>query len=386
MVSHIALLGADGLVPDRNLPQVSAEALAVSGATTVPVVNGWTYELSASSAASVSLDGGPGTQVAILWSGVGGIVEGQGVSNGETWAAVRLTAGWRLFLVAGPVDVSASTPRFDDLTATVVLAADRGVRWRVGGVVKPAGSVPVAAPATVTVTASALPGYQLVGASSWSHTFAAPAVTATAPDDLSGLSGWFDPTVAGSVTVDESSRVSEIANRMSGGPVPVQSDPEKRLLFSGSMNGLPVLRTSSAVGTDLNLSSGVLTQPWASSYTLFAVARCDSTDQVWNLVTPAVSVNPTTVVTLSPAIATSAVLGRTYFVVVTRDGTNQRLWVDGVEKGSAPSTGGLSAVGIGATTQTGNSTIGDTGYFSRTLTASEIESLYLWARAKWGLL
>src|SRR5690606_16489587 len=84
---------------------------SVSGAVSLPVTHGWTYELHATAAASVTLNAPLGSQVAIIWTGTTGALEGRPVADGEAWAAVRLTAGWSLFPVnLAPPDTTPPTP------------------------------------------------------------------------------------------------------------------------------------------------------------------------------------------------------------------------------------------------------------------------------------
>lgn len=78
-----------------------AHSQNVSGITSLPVTANHLYELTATSEATVTLTGTEGAQVAIRWSGVSGTVEGQAVSAGQTWVAVRWASGWVLYEVGG---------------------------------------------------------------------------------------------------------------------------------------------------------------------------------------------------------------------------------------------------------------------------------------------
>lgn len=394
-------------IPESQLPAylgqtelantfAGAHAQNVSGSTSLPVTPNHLYELTATSTAAVTLSGATGAQVAIRWAGAAGTVEGQAVSAGQTWVAVHWASGWVLYEVGGSggdpaTPVTATVPTFDDATSTIVLSAVDGVQWRVDGVVKPAGSVPVDAPATVTVTATALSGYVLVGTSSWSHSFPAPTVTPTAPDELADLIGWYDPSDSGSVTLDGEGRPSSVDGQ-NAGSLPIAQTTAANRPFMTTMNGIGAFKTDSAVNNTQNLSTGVLPQPWSTSATVFGVARCDNNANPWNSVfasgSLAVYLNSTqALVTGNPVLSAATAMGRTYFLALSQDSDTgtARLYIDGVEVASGARAATLSTFGISGSSGTGNSTIGDIGMYGRALPQSEINSLYLWAKGKWGL-
>lgn len=78
-----------------------AHSQNVAGAVSIPVEANHLYDLTATSTATVTLTGAEGTQVAIRWSGAPGTVEGQAVSAGQTWEAMRWASGWVLYEVGG---------------------------------------------------------------------------------------------------------------------------------------------------------------------------------------------------------------------------------------------------------------------------------------------
>ncbi|WP_336630024.1 MULTISPECIES: hypothetical protein [unclassified Microbacterium] len=82
---------------------------------TVPVEHEHAYEINATAAATVSLDGVLGCQAAIVWSGESGTVEGIPMVEGDTAVAVKLTAGWQLFPV-GPARPDTTAPTAGTLT------------------------------------------------------------------------------------------------------------------------------------------------------------------------------------------------------------------------------------------------------------------------------
>lgn len=87
---------------------------------------------------------------------------------------------------AGTVAVEPVAPTFtpgQGATGTVTVPLVEGVEYRVADEVTGPGAH--AAAGTVTVSARALDGYVLVGDATWSHTFAAPAVTTDAPTGAS---------------------------------------------------------------------------------------------------------------------------------------------------------------------------------------------------------
>ena len=108
---------------------------SVAGVVTIPVVHEHTYELNATAAATVSLDGVLGCQAAIVWSGSAGTLEGTATADGQTYVAVRLTAGWKIFTVGGSGDTTAPTPgalssssiTSTGFTLTATGASDAGV-------------------------------------------------------------------------------------------------------------------------------------------------------------------------------------------------------------------------------------------------------------------
>ena len=86
--------------------------VTVSGVTSLAVLHEHTYELNATAPATVTLNGVPGAQVAIIWSGSAGTLEGTTTADGQTYVAVRLTAGWKIYTVgvsAPPPDTTAPT-------------------------------------------------------------------------------------------------------------------------------------------------------------------------------------------------------------------------------------------------------------------------------------
>lgn len=110
----------------------------VTGAVTIGVQHEHVYELTGGAGAVVTLDGFPGAQVAIVWSGTAGTVAGQAVADGETWVAVLLSSGWRMYEIGGPTSsdtvppswaatVTVGTPSDTTVDVTVsALASDEG--------------------------------------------------------------------------------------------------------------------------------------------------------------------------------------------------------------------------------------------------------------------
>jgi len=84
----------------------------VTGAVTVAVEHEHTYELNATAAATVTLSGVPGCQAAVVWSGSAGTLEGTAMTAGATAVAVKLTAGWKIYVVGAstPGDTTAPIP------------------------------------------------------------------------------------------------------------------------------------------------------------------------------------------------------------------------------------------------------------------------------------
>ncbi|WDH77938.1 hypothetical protein PTQ19_07185 [Microbacterium esteraromaticum] len=103
----------------------------VAGAVTLGVQHEHVYELTGGASPVVTLDGYPGAQVAIVWAGTAGTVEGQPVADGETWVAVRLSSGWRLYAVSNPVPGDETAPTAGTLSASSI--SDAGFTLTVTG-------------------------------------------------------------------------------------------------------------------------------------------------------------------------------------------------------------------------------------------------------------
>lgn len=103
----------------------------VAGAVTLGVQHEHVYELTGGTSPAVTLDGYPGAQVAIVWAGTAGTVEGQPVADGETWVAVRLSSGWRLYAVSNPVPGDETAPTAGTLSASSI--SDAGFTLTVTG-------------------------------------------------------------------------------------------------------------------------------------------------------------------------------------------------------------------------------------------------------------
>lgn len=71
----------------------------VAGATVLTVEHEHTYEVTATTSATVTLTGVPGTHAAIFWHGVSGTVEGIPMVAETIAVAVLTAAGWRIFVV-----------------------------------------------------------------------------------------------------------------------------------------------------------------------------------------------------------------------------------------------------------------------------------------------
>ncbi|MBS0231732.1 MAG: hypothetical protein JSS52_11325 [Proteobacteria bacterium] len=91
----------------------------VTGATAVTVTNGHLYELTGTGAATVTLSGTVGAQVAIRWAGVAGTVAGAVVTDGNTYVAVRWSAGWTVLQVGVPAVPDTTNPTAGTLSVTV---------------------------------------------------------------------------------------------------------------------------------------------------------------------------------------------------------------------------------------------------------------------------
>lgn len=96
-------------------------------------------------------------------------------ADGSTWPVVWVSTT----TVDGgtSTSVTATAPTFDDGTDTYTITATTGVDYYVGGALTSAGTYSVTAPATVTITAQAQPGYTLTGTTSWSFDFTVSADT-----------------------------------------------------------------------------------------------------------------------------------------------------------------------------------------------------------------
>lgn len=91
------------------IPSITSQT--VSGTSSVATVHEGIVEVTATSAATVTLTGADGTQCAIVWSGPASVVEGVSVTDGKTYVAAKFTAGWKLFEVTAQVaDSTAPTP------------------------------------------------------------------------------------------------------------------------------------------------------------------------------------------------------------------------------------------------------------------------------------
>jgi hypothetical protein len=124
--------------------------------------------------------------------------------------AINGVVGWsHTFLASAPTKVTPAAPAFDDPEGTAndkftIPASQLGVRYVYAGNVIAPGTYPVdPASPTVVVDAVATAGYQLVGTSSWTHTFTGnvtppppPPPPPSTPDVVAGT-----PTISGDALV-----------------------------------------------------------------------------------------------------------------------------------------------------------------------------------------
>ena len=92
----------------------------------------------------------------------------------EAQAWMLANPGREAFTREAPPDPGAwqaAAPAFDVVAQTYTIPSDAGATYSVAGVVKAAGTHAVVAPVTVTVVATARPGYSLVGVTEWVQEF-----------------------------------------------------------------------------------------------------------------------------------------------------------------------------------------------------------------------
>lgn len=201
-------------VPAGLPGDVGLESMTVSSATTINVEINHTYELTVSGNPQIRLTTPgnlAGSQAAIYVSGPA-VIEGYPVDRGA-WVAWLLSTGWIVVKVELPqIEITATSPIWDDAIGTYTLASQAGVTWRVGGASRAPGTYSADAPASITVTASPRPGFVLVGPASWTHAFPAPAVVPKAPTQVSGLTHWHDMSDTSTVTLVDG-KVSTVADK-----------------------------------------------------------------------------------------------------------------------------------------------------------------------------
>lgn len=136
MSSEIGKQGEPGEDGPQGPPWTpGAHQQNVAGATVLTVITEHMYELTATAGAAVTLDGGPGTQVAVKWLGAAGTLQGVAMAPGAVAvAACWPTGGWMVYLIGGSGDTTAPTPgtlsssaiTSSGFTLTVTGAADAG--------------------------------------------------------------------------------------------------------------------------------------------------------------------------------------------------------------------------------------------------------------------
>lgn len=373
---------------------------SVTGAVTLTVESGVTYELVVSGTTTISLTGLAGAQVALVLSAAA-TVEGIPLARG-TFIAHRLSDSWRIYPVAAlpDVEVTPTAPVWDDVTGSFALANQAGVRWLRGSTVLAPGTYSADAPSSVTITAAARPGFVLVGAASFSHTFPTPTAVPKAPNEITGLYAWYDVTDTATTTVVDG-KLSQIADKSGAGRTAVQATVANRPAVA-TVGGKQVMQLTSAVTTPQNVPYAIPSgtpagSNWFTSWTQTVVFRVDSWAQVWN---PVANVGSSLLNHASSGnvivggINTGSISGfskiapgQVVVVTVVHAPSGQKLYVDG-ELVTSNATAGANAnqiiTGANATGGSNSAVLANILYNRADISAADIRGLYAHLKVQMG--
>lgn len=206
-----SLQGADG----TNGTATGIDTATLTGTMTLPVQAGYTYELLATAAATVTLTGPNGAQVALVVTTGGNnvVIEGKALGGG-TYVAHKVTAGWNIHPVGSAtiiVPPGVASPSISGVTTTTATATWAAVATATGYNVRVNGGTSTDVGNVLTYQATGLPSstagtievqaYNAAGTSAWASagfTTATPAPVvirltkndATATETGDATAGW----------------------------------------------------------------------------------------------------------------------------------------------------------------------------------------------------
>lgn len=303
------------------------------------------------------------------------------LAQAQSWEAAN--PGRPALTTEAPPDPGAweaTAPTFDLVSGRVTIPSDAGATYTIDGVAKAAGSHAVTVPSTVTVAATAKPGYTLAGQTEWvqqfeeyvdPYTAAALALNpqhyfvfddgALPPRDRGSAAG------AGFVAASVNTSGPDIGvgpssfQQVGNGQVFIQGRPGTSV---PAFSCAAVIHPTAGILTDLFKSWDV------TAGAVFNVGNAWGSHQV-QVQFPGM--------TTATRFDAPGVFHRRMHIAFTWDGTTGRAYMDGTQLGSAPATGAFAAqAGTILMQPNGNATVamaGATLDFTRAWSAAEVASL-----------
>ena len=284
------------------------------------------------------------------------------------------------------IEVSAPAPVFNDDANTYTIPTATGVRYLVDGAVV-VGTVEVGdVDVSVTVTAEALDGYVLTGASEWTHEFTAtPASPALAPEDVGSLLASWDmdeasatggtitgvPDSVGGRTLVPATTAPPLISAGGHQWAAFSASSAQRLRWVGPFPA-PLPEHTLCIILRPGATSGTVASSAYTSAEVTGTGLGGRNEAVWSHVLG----GSTEAVLLTVAVTGTQVTTRVGGVTQVGTGATKAL----TSNFSLGATYGSSGAGFTS------ATVGRAWIHSKAITDAEHLALTEWARAEWGTL